>query len=591
MRYFYLCLYIPMTVIAYGQQYEDFLGAGQDMGVTITTSHNHGTATGNKTMNGDGMNAKLFEASRFLAQASLGANMATIEYVSDIGFGAWIDEQCALPVTSLSATMDQEFAEALALYVQNGGNANDYYGPWALHFNYAWWDMTITRPDILRQRVALALSEILVISINSDLEGRGEALVNFYDLFLNHAFGNYKNLLKDVALHTAMGYYLSHLDNPKSIPAENIHPDENFAREIMQLFTIGLYMLNNNGTNQIDQNGNFIPTYDNNDIKELAKVFTGLGAGAVAPWVDWTNEPYFGLGAWGADMTVPMVMYEQWHEPGQKTLLGSYTIPSGQSGMQDINQAIDFLFNHQNVGPFISYRLIQRLVKSNPTPAYVGRVAAKFNNNGFGERGDLKAVIKAILLDPEARECSWQMHPENGKLKEPIVRYTHATRAFPLDSPNDNYWNNGFSFLEASDQHPLASPTVFNFFLPDYQPNGALADNDLMGPEFQIHNSQTSIAYINQVNQWIVWHSLWWSWEDGDPAVEIDRSQLEPLAEYPEELINHLDIILTHGMLSDHTRNVIRQAMEGLVWGDYLHDRTEMAIYLMLISPDYAILK
>ena len=437
----------------------------------------------------------------------------------------------------------------------------------------------------------MALSEILVISINSDLDGFGEALASYYDLLMVHAFGNYKDLLKDVALHVSMGYYLSHLNNPKSIPAENIHPDENFAREIMQLFTIGLYMLNQNGTRQTDGQGNFIPTYDNNDIKELAKVFTGLGPGAINENVDWTNEPYFGLGIWGTDMTVPMIMYPEWHEPGPKTLLGQYTIPGGQSGMDDICDAVDFLFNHQNVAPFISYRLIQRLIKSNPSPGYVSRIASVFNNNGSGERGDLKAVVRAILLDPEARECSWQQQPDHGKLREPILRYTHAAKALPLDSPLGRYWNNGFSFLDATKQHPLAAPTVFNFFLPDHQPNGPIANNNLFAPEFKIHDSRTSVGFINQVNQWAVWNSLWWSWEENDPNVEYDLSSLVPMAEDPEVLINHLDILFTNGQLSDESRTSIRTALQGLIWGDYQYDRARLGLYLILISPDYAVFR
>jgi uncharacterized protein (DUF1800 family) len=387
-----------------------------------------------------------------------------------------------------------------------------------------------------------------------------------------------------------MGYYLSHLNNPREIPEENIHSDENYAREIMQLFTIGLYELNQDGSRKTDGQGNWIPTYDQADIKELAKVFTGLGVGGVME-NEWVDEPYFGLDIYVADMTTPMIMYEEWHQPGTKTLVNGYVIPAGQTGLKDINDAVHQLFLHPNVGPFIGKQLIQRLVTSNPTPGYISRVAAVFADNGQGERGDMGAVIKAILMDPEARTCSALEEDRFGKLREPFTRYTHFSKAIQMEQYYGRYWNVAYGFYQATNQMPLASRTVFNFFLPDFQPIGAIADNGLVGPEFQIHNSRTSIEFINRVNDWAVWGYVMDDWEAENPSVTYNIDELTPLARDPEVLINRLDVLFTHGMLSDRTRQIIKDAITPMISEDYRNDRTRLAMYLIMISPDYAIMK
>ncbi len=248
-----------------------------------------------------------------------------------------------------------------------------------------------------------------------------------------------------------MGLYLSHLNNPKSNDEENIHPDENFAREAMQLFSIGLYELNPNGTRKLDSFGQDVPTYGQTQIKEFAKIWTGLGISKVLPNM-YTDEPYFGLGIYGSDLTQPMKMYEEEHESGEKELLGGFTVPAGQTGMEDIEDAIDNLFNHPNVGPFIGRRLIQRMVKSNPSPEYIERVTRAFNDNGQGERGDMKAVIKTILLDDEARSCEWISDKSQGMLREPMIRYTNFARGTAIEQYYGRLWNNGYQFWQETGQ-------------------------------------------------------------------------------------------------------------------------------------------
>lgn len=397
------CLKLPAQV------YDDYVGGGHAEGVTVFSSSEYQfngwdeAATADKTITGDGLEGKLTEASRFLAQATLGANLQTIHHVAEIGIESWIEEQFEAPVTYYLDIMEEVYDEVYQFYIAGGGDPNNFScRPDWVESNYAWWQMTMTNEDQLRHRVAQALSEILVISKeNSDVRDYGYGVASYYDIFIENAFGNYKDILLDVSLHPVMGKYLSHLNNPKSIPEWNIFPDENYAREVMQLFSIGLFELNLDGSRQLDGEGNFIPTYDNRDISELAKVLTGLGAGGLSE-CGTAYEPAFWLEIRHIDMTEPMAMYENWHEQGEKVLFGDQVIPDGQSGMEDVESAIDIIFNHQNVGPFISRLLIQQLIKSNPSPEYISDVASAFNDNGDGVRGDMKAVVKAILLHPEA---------------------------------------------------------------------------------------------------------------------------------------------------------------------------------------------
>lgn len=593
---FYVFL-ILFSARLYSQQYDDYLGAGHSKGITVSSSSAKSVfpldyvAKPENTVNGNGMDAKKMEASRFLMQSTLGYEMKDIDSVVSKGIENWLDEQLSFPYENYLDLITENHEIVNNWQLNHGIDSSDLNeNPNWANFMYSWWEYNMFNNDLVRQRVALALSEILVTSFRSDLSGFGSGMASYYDIFSKNAFGNYKDILKEVSYHPCMGFYLSHFNNPKAVPEENIHPDENFAREIMQLFSIGLNELNDDGSYITDNQGHYIPTYTNNDIKELAKVFTGLGPGKLVP-NQWTNIPQFGIGIWITDMTEPMHMFNDYHEPGTKILLDGYTIPAGGDGDADINTAIDHLFNHHNVGPFVCKQLIQKLVKSNPSPAYVARVTGIFNNNGSGVKGDLKAVIKAILLDPEARECQWIDEPSNGKLKEPILRYTQFTRACDKDQPYGFFYNIGWNFLSETGQMVMFSPSVFNFFLPNYQPVGPLAENGLVGPEFQIHNSKTSIGYINNVFYWTRYGFIFDNWLEDQPYVFTDFYKLAPKARDPEVILNYFDVLYMAGQLSDTSRNIIKNACKTILNGDFKYTRATLASYLMLISPDFNIQK
>jgi uncharacterized protein (DUF1800 family) len=601
MKKILLFTFVLYSFHSISQEYSDYLGAGHSNGITVTSSSNQTrtnwaeSASGKNTINGKGLDGRLLETSRFLAQATFGTDLEYIKTVAEGTFEDWINAQFNINSPSLGEQTQNIYDQAKAMYVANGGVADDYFGPYSLHFQYAWWQANIKNEDLLRQRVALALSEFITISWQSALGDYGVGLGDYYDVLKDNAFGNYRDILLDITLHPMMGGYLSHYNNPRSFPDQNIHPDENYAREIMQLFTIGLYEMNQDGTFILDGNGDRVPTYDNNDIKEFAKIFTGLGPAEVMD-NPWGVTADFGVSLYLAIRNIPMRMYDDWHQPGAKYLLNDFVVPSGQSGIQDIEDAIDNLFNHPNVAPFVATRLIQQLVKSNPTPAYVSRVSQAFNNTN-GVRGDMKAVIKAILLDEEARNCSWINNPSHGKLIEPMLRYFNVTRQIDLDSEDDIYWNVGWNFFNATRQLPLASPSVFNFYPPDYVPNAEFTEANLVGPEFKIHNSATSLSFMNEVDYWTYpqYVSVLNTWDLGIEGVSLDFEGLKYYAKDSEVLINQLDKLFTRGQLSDETRNLIKKAVDGFTISnagtEYVFYRVKMALYLILISPDYAILK
>ena len=354
------------------QEYLDYIGAGHNNGITVTSSSSANGSDSTSTINGYGVMVDTFGASRFLAQATLGANYEEIHRTANMGVSAWIDEQLAMPIDSLQTMHDslkQIFNDSL---VANGFAARSLMSP---HFKqFSWWQRVMTSDAQLRHRVATALSELFVVSDRSDLVVFPRAFANYYDMLQTNAFGNWRDLFRDVTLHPAMGFYLSHINNRKTDLSISRFPDENYARECMQLFSIGLYELNNDGSRKTDGSGDWIPTFDNTDITEIAKVFTGLG-------FNYFRFPINPTWA-GADYYSPMIMFEEEHEQGQKVLLKNHIIPDGQTGMEDVEDAVDILFNHPNTGPFFSKFLIQRLVTSNPSSGYIDRVATAFNNNG-----------------------------------------------------------------------------------------------------------------------------------------------------------------------------------------------------------------
>jgi len=584
---------------------QNYIGAGNDASVTVTSSDQYQNsnwpkaASGINTVNGVGLDAEQMDAARFLMQSSIGFEEYHIDEVVSLGIENWIDYQMGLAQTKILPKVEEFYQIKLdSMAVMGQFPHVDEFRPRWWSFNYAWWDQMMRNEDLLRHKVAVALSEIFVISRKSELQSFGDGFGDYYDMLAGHAFGNFEKLLLDVTLHPCMGEYLSHLNNPKADPSQNIHPDENYAREIMQLFSIGLYELNIDGTRKLN-NGQLIPTYDQDDVREYAKVFTGL---SVADWVTnpyGDNSIYWDKSIWSADVTKPMIMYEDYHEPGPKYLLKGQVIPAGQTGMQDIKDAIHNLYMHPNVGPFIGYRLIQRLVKSNPSPEYVARVAKVFNNNGNGVRGDMSATIKSILMDPEARACYPQNSVSSSRLKEPLMRYTHFVRTADKYSPYNFLWNANSNFANSAHQDLFDSPSVFNFYLPDHSPNGDIADANLFAPEFNLHNTLTSPGYVNEVYRWTIhWGHLIEHWEaefmSDNYRVFWDINSMKELAKDVETLVNKLDMLFTYGNLSTNTRSILRSTLSGLnsgSWYDHLEWRVRLGVYLILISPDYVIMR
>jgi len=501
------------------------------------------------------------KASGFLQQATFGATLTDIDNVVNRGFEGWIDWQQNLsPTTHLS------------YYNQVSIAADD---QWSQHVN-AWWMRSLTANDQLRQRVAYALSQIMVIGQNG-VDADMRALSNYYDVLLRNAFGNYRDLIEDVTLNPVMGEYLSMLRNEKPDTERNIRPDENYARELMQLFSIGLVELDNNGEQKIDGQGNPIPTYDQDIIEGFAHVFTG--------WT-WGNAENFYWWSENRDLLGPMKVFPEFHDNDEKQVLNGVIIPAGQTPEKDLADALDNIFEHPNVGPFLSKQLIQKLVTSNPSPQYIERVVNVFNNNGSGVRGDLGAVVKAILLDDEARKGVTSPDKIFGKVKEPLLRLSALWRAFNASAANGIYdfrWgNDDFS------QAPLQSPSVFNFFSPSFSPQGEFQSNDWVAPEMQIHSEGTMAKMTNHLH----WRSISqnnFAQENPDPTdILINITRERDLASEPEALLDHLDLLLMAGKMTDGTR---RATLEFLTTynDDELERKAADAIALIITSPEFSV--
>ncbi len=618
-RYLLITVLICGSVFyAYCQPNTGYKEAGENKSLSTSSSSQEVDQVTNSDVNNIATFNSLYEASRFLSQSTLGSDYEEIERTAQIGIEGWLEQEFDRPISmSYLDTTKMIWEWFWPQYVERWGydvivNASSAVYPIWFYFKMAWWHNTIHGKDLLRQRVSQSLSEIFVVSEKSNLELSGFGMADYYDLLYRNAFGNFRDLLKEVTMHPCMGVYLSHIKNPKSNPVNNTFPDENYAREIMQLFTIGLFELHPDGTKKRDSIGQFIPTYGNDDIKEFAKIFTGFGpAGYWWPWEDYSVYP----AEWASNLNYsvatmnmwkPMKLFNNYHDASNKFLLNGQVVPSGQMPMQDIDDAIDNLFNHPNVGPFIGRLLIQRMVKSNPSPAYIKRVANVFNDNGEGVRGDLKAVIKSILIDEEARDYSWISETNAGKVRQPFLNYVQGMRAFNAYNTSDKMWNWGFQFEEGSGLSILNSPSVFNYYLPDYQPNGVIADLDLVAPEFQIHNSATSVNYINLMyNIFIAENYMEVSTVANDEFMDrpdYDKEQLDPndfvyldlddetaLVNDPAALVERLNIILAAGQLTENTKTQISNAIANIEGDDKFIVRS--AIFLVMTSPDYGILK
>lgn len=502
------------------------------------------------------------QTSRFLTQATFGPRQQDIDQLSATGYDAWLTNQFNTPATL-----------QLPKLIAASSNPADRNPRMEI-----WWNTVVNGPDQLRQRVAFALSEIFVVSDQSDAvaeEVRGIAY--YHDLLAQDAFGNFRTLLEDVTLSPAMGLYLNMQGNQKPDPANNIHADENYAREVMQLFTIGLVQLNQDGTVKTDGQGNPIPTYQQADVSGLARVFTG--------W-SWNSADFFNG---PANNTTQMVPFAAYHDTNAKTIVGGVQIAGGDA-RSELKVALDTLFNHPNVGPFIGRQLIQRLVTSNPSPAYVARVAQVFADNGQGVRGDMRAVVRAILLDTEARSDANVSSASFGKLREPLLMVSHLWRAFNASAANGRY---GFWYPESEiGQAPFSAPSVFNFFNPRYAPAGAIQQAGLVAPEFQRVNAASVTLINNFFSDRIYGHDL------GNPSAQPSdiMLNLDPLrslatASDPGPLVDRLNLLLMSGQMSATMRQTLVNYLNGVDASDRGTARILEAAFLIMTSSQYQIQK
>jgi len=531
-------------------------------------------------------------AARFLTQATFGPTDASVQRVVDLGYSQWIDEQLRKPASSHQGDWQTLDAAAKAT---PGATDTTTIGGDGLTFSF--WRSAIAGDDQLRQRVAFALSEIFVISLQDGNVGNNpRAAANYLDMLATQGLGNYRDLLESVSLHPMMGVYLTSLGNRKADPKTGRVPDENYAREVMQLFSIGLLQLNVDGS--VKMNGS-VPaeTYTPADIAGLAKVFTGWSwACPVAPTA--INSTCFGNGSSGGQSdpertTKPMINYPQYHSPEEKKFLTA-VIPAGTDGATSLKTALDTLANHPNVGPFIGRQLIQRLVTSNPSPAYVRAVAQIFNDNGDGVRGDMKAVVKAILTHAEARTLS----TKSGKVREPVLRLAALMRAFNFKS-DSGYYKIGTTDNPGTQlgQTVMRSPTVFNFYRPGYVPPGSATEAaKLEAPELQISHETTAAGYVNFMRDTVAGNIS----QSGGPLnrrdVQIDYSPELALADKPADLVDRVNAKLMYGTMPAALKTLITGAVTSIaLTGNATQidtakrNRVNAAIFLTLVSPEFQV--
>jgi uncharacterized protein (DUF1800 family) len=499
------------------------------------------------------------EASRFLGQSSFGPTDADIRLVQSLGYSGWINDQLNQPLRN-------RYYDTLLQ-----ANANTDPPPSQTTLDNTIYASYITAPDQLRKRVGFALSQIMVAAVDNlnPYQVRMFGGASYLDTLEANAFGSYRELLEAVSRHAAMGQFLTFSNNCKADSKGRL-PDENYAREVMQLFSIGLLTLNTDGTARMPLQ----ETYTQDDVSQLARVFTGFRWDR--PTGTANTDPAFWRKA--------MVVDTKCQETGSKVFLGT-TIAAGKGANESLELAINQLAGHANVGPFIGKQLIQRLVTSNPSPAYVQRVATVFNNNGAGVRGDMKAVIRAILLDADARSAAKITDPQWGKLREPVVRLMHWARSTRATS-QDGKW--AFGDLRSPStrlgQAPLHAPSVFNFYRPGYvPPTTSIADAGLVAPEFQITNEASTIGYINYLQDVI-------DGKHGTRNTGVISSTYAHELDLPvDQLIGRLDLLFTHGQLTPQTRSAIASALGtmGASTNALKLLRVKAAVLLIMASPEY----
>jgi uncharacterized protein (DUF1800 family) len=531
------------------------------------------------------------DGARFLLQASLSASTGAITELNSEGYERWLDRQIAAPI-------EQTARQFFASRGYDRVDTNRYYNSGNTG-NFMIWSQLLSGGNSVRTRVAFALSEFFVVSLTGiNLVWPSPAIGEYWDILNRHAFGNFRDLLQDITLNPAMGVFLNTRGNRRADPATGRLPDENYAREVMQLFTIGLLELNPDGTPRMD-NGRPVETYTSADVSGLARVFTGydfdFSGIAFSTEIDGTRQipdPAYTRRPMTSDPSRwQFPRTTGFHSPEAKTFLG-LTIPAGTDATQSLRLALDHLFAHPNVGPFFARQMIQRLVTSNPSPAYVRRVADVFANNGQGRRGDLAAVFRAILLDTEARDLANVTNANFGKLREPVLRFAQLARTFGARSVSGNWQIGDLSDAATGlGQSPLRSPSVFNFFRPGYFPASTeIANRGLLAPEFQLVNETSVAGYINFLERAV---------QGGRSPVSditMDYAAMVDIALESGTLLDRLDLLLTGNQLSQGAKDTIRTAMDSVALtatssnADRLR-RVQIGVTLVLASTDYLIQK
>jgi len=556
-------------------------------------------------------------AARLLQQGTWGASLAEISRVAGLGAEAWLAEQFATPATSYTAHAEWNIA-------QNKLGANDCTGmnmqsgcPWQVNLP-AFYKQAFVGSDQLRQRVANALLQIMVISVaNNRVQDAGTAMPSYLDMLGRNGFGNFRDLLRDVTLHPGMGFYLDMMGSSREVP------NENYAREMLQLFSVGTVLLNDDGTVLKDAQGKSIPTYGEDVVQGFARAFTGWHMADqdmtkswkfywpdekwTVPMKPWTARrcpqdghwPPGNVAVW-CNLNNPATSYPPPHEPDTKKLL-QYAgapfanLPAGQTPEMDIENAIDNVFHHPNVGPFVVKQLIQRLVTSNPSPAYVRRVVTVFNDNGNHVRGDMKAVLRSILLDGEARSATVAAGNAFGKLREPVVKFLHLHRAFNArtDSGYYNIWD--LSGPDKLGQEPLRAPSVFNYYGADFAPAGPITEAGLVGPEFEI-TTTAAVAGFSDFAQWGVYGgfgrnaSAPWTWVK--PNYDRYVTGAGALADNPQALVEELDLLLTAGNLKAPFKSDLVAVLNKVTRdasADQRSERFRVAFWQIINSAEYAV--
>jgi uncharacterized protein (DUF1800 family) len=504
---------------------------------------------------------------RFLEQATFGPTPELVTHVERVGFEKFLDEQFNAPASSYP-TLPLPPADNNVGCPEDPNNPQarniclrDHYSMYPLQNRF--FTNALYGPDQLRQRVAFALHQIIVVS-GADIS-RPSWMAPYLQTLDRRAFGNFRQLLSEITLNPGMGNYLDMAGNTRT------NPNENYAREILQLFSIGTIKLNLDGTPQLDEAGQPIPTYDQTTINNFARVFTGWRlATAPAPGVP--------------NYIDPMVANQNQHDTGPKTLLRSVTLPAGQSAVKDLNDALDNIFSDPNVGPFIGKQLIQHLVTSNPSPAYVRRVATVFDDNGAGVRGDLKAVVKAILLDEEARGGS-KTDPNYGHLRHPALFITGLLRAFNARSADGSTTSDGYLNPQSVQMglDLFRPPSVFSYFPPGYVVPGT---GGLRGPEFGVLSTSTALRRANFVNT-MVFGNIPMS-ANAPRGTALDLSAMRALAGSPNQLVEALNQLLLHGTMSAEMRASTLEAVTAVPRSNSLK-RARTAIYLVATSSQYQV--